>query len=125
MRNITIEQIQDLMNNQEFMSKLQKTNSINEGILLMRENDITLTAEEVEAGYKKGIAYLEELGYLENGELTLDQVAGGSKLGYGVAKLGASAAGVGIGLLLGGVCLTPAAGLIIIGGMVALGCCNL
>ncbi len=116
------------MDDPEFINKLQNAKTIEDGISLLKEHGITVTEDELTTGYKKGMAYLEEKGYIENGELTeaaLGSVAGGSRWGYGVAKLGAGTAGAGLGLMLAGVCLTPAAGLIIVGSIVAIGCFNL
>ena len=123
-----IEKMQNLMNDPEFIAQLTSAKTTADGVLLFKEKGIHVTAAEIEAGYKKGMDYLENNGYIQNGELSMDaleMVSGGSRFGYGVAKLGAGAAGAGLGLLVGGVCLTPAAGLFIVGTIVAIGCCNL
>lgn len=125
---IALDKIQKLMEEPEFVKKLENAESVDARISLLRDNGITVTADEVEAGYRKGMSYLENNGYIENGELTeagLDMVSGGSRFGYGVAKLGAGVAGAGLGLMCAGVCLTPAAGFIIVGTLVAIGCINL
>lgn len=125
---IMLDKIQKLMEEAEFVRKLENAKTVDASLSLLRDNGITVTADEIEVGYRKGMHYLEDNGYIENGELTeagLDMVSGGSRFGYGVAKLGSGVAGAGLGLMLAGVCLTPAAGFIIVGTLVAVGCFNL
>ena len=127
MKEITNEKMLELLSDSEFIDKLQNVKSIDEGVSLFEENGVSITAADIEDGYKKGMSYLEENGYVQNGELTeaaLEMVAGGASIGYRVAQLGAGVAGAGLGLLLAGVACTPGAGMVIIGIAVAWKFCN-
>lgn len=129
MTEITIEKKQELLNNSEFVEKLLNVKSIEEEIVLFEEYDISITAAEIEDNCKKVMSYLEEKGYIKNGELSedaLEMVAGGGyadDLRYKLAKwcAGASGAGFALAMVGGAAIATPAAGLCIVAGLCAFG----
>lgn len=112
MLEITMEKVQELLNNQEFICKMRAAHTENEIAAIMSDYGISMTEEEMAKIIQQTVAWLEETGYLENGELTergLESVSGCVDwLGWG-----GSVVGQGVGIAIGTIC--PPAGLIILG----------
>ena len=102
MKEITMEKMQELETDIEFMRKMKAAKSAQEIISIMAEKGIDITEEELTNGYHEALNRFEQNGYMDNGELTehgLDLVVGGINEGvYGVG-FGAGVAGC---LLLAG-----------------------
>ena len=84
MKEITIEMIQELSNDQEFVKKISETKSAQEMCSVVRGYGVDISVEEIEKGYNEAKVLLVQNGCLENGELTeasLDMVAGGVRAG--------------------------------------------
>ena len=80
MKEITMEKIEALQNNEEFTSQMAAAKTMDDVLKTMNDNGIELTKEELEAGYEEVLNRCEEKGYANDGELTeegLELVSGG------------------------------------------------
>lgn len=110
MKEITVEMIRELANDQELAKEISKAKTAQEMQRVMQNYGVEISVEEIEKGYNEAKELLIQNGCLENGELTetsLDMVAGGIRAGqflFGTfMAMGVMATGpVGIALWLGG-----------------------
>ena len=119
MKEITMEKMQELMNNPEFAAKLRSAKTAEEMVRVFAEYDVQVTEEELKESCKKTLEILNEKGYMDGDELSeeaLDLVSGGIKWGGYASGLGLMA----IGISVGAAC--PPAGLLLlgIGGVIAI-----
>ena len=80
MKEITMETMQELMENQEFAAKIRSAKSAEEMVKIFAEYDIEITEEELTASCKQAIDVLSEQGYMDGDELTekgLEMISGG------------------------------------------------
>ena len=89
MKDLTIDMLKELANNQEFIEKMQNAKNVDEAYSILTEYGMDLSREEFDTGIKQAIVFFEEKGYFNNDELTeesLESVSGG--LNTGVANFG-------------------------------------
>ena len=78
MKEITMEKMQELMNNPEFAAKLRSAKTAEEMVRVFAEYDVQVTEEELKESCKKTLEILNEKGYMDGDELSeeaLDLVA--------------------------------------------------
>ena len=105
MNEITMEKVQELMEDAAFMQKIQNAKELNEKLQVLSDYGIIISEEELRQGCDQVYAMFEEKGYVSNGELTekaMDMVAGGYNRFASIVGTGAGAAGLALAMAGGG-----------------------
>lgn len=103
MKEITVERMQELSEDQVFMEKMQSAETISEKIQVLSDYGIILTEEEFESACDQAYDILEKNDYIVDGELTeksLDMVSGG--VNVGVCGVGVGVGSYGLLLMMAG-----------------------
>ena len=119
MKEITMEKMQELMENQEFTAKIRNAKSGEEMVKIFAEYDVQITEEELKESCKQAVDILREQGYLDGDELTesgLELVAGGAKWGRALCGVGIMGGSMGL-VAMGAVCPPLGAAMLVCGGI--------
>ena len=106
MKEITIEKMQELESNPEFVTELKAATNVSEVAIVLKRYGIEFTEEEIQKGCAQAKGILKDLGYLDSDEIspeTLGMVSGGVNAAvYGVGLLMAAGIAVSPWLWAGG-----------------------
>lgn len=119
MKEITNEKMQELMENQEFATKIRTAKSVEELVKTFAEYNIQVTEEELRESCKQTVDVLRNQGYMDGDELTetgLELVAGGAKWGSALCGVGIMGGSMALAAM-GAVCPPLGAAMLICGGV--------
>lgn len=109
MKDITIEKMQELESNLEFVTELKAATNVSDVASVLKRYGVELTEEEIQKGYAQTNDILKDLGYLDSDEITpeaLDMISGGVNVAvYGLGLFMAAGIAVSPWLWVGGLAL--------------------